>query len=67
MAAWLDDLEREHGSTLVQCQDCQDFRTNVTNGREHPCAACQPGSWAEWQARADALMPTSTARMRELL
>lgn len=59
MAAYLDAEERrllKIGGLTVQCGPCQDFRTDVTDGVEHPCAHCQAESYAVWVAARESEM-----------
>jgi hypothetical protein len=55
----LDAVEKVHGSPqgegvgFVKCGPCQDFRTDVTYGREHPCPHCQPLKYKAWRISAD--------------
>lgn len=34
---------------FVQCNPCQDFRTDVSFGVEHPCRHCQPMRFLAWR------------------
>jgi hypothetical protein len=34
---------------FVTCQPCQDFRTDVSFGVEHPCRHCQPMRFLAWR------------------
>ena len=33
----------------INCKRCQDFRTDVSHGREHPCRHCQPLRFKVWR------------------
>jgi hypothetical protein len=33
----------------INCPRCQDFRTDVSHGREHPCRHCQPLRFKIWR------------------
>jgi hypothetical protein len=33
----------------INCRHCQDFRTDVSHGREHPCRRCQPLRFKIWR------------------
>jgi hypothetical protein len=53
MAASLNDEGRRPaaaGGGFVTCAPCQDFRTDVTDGVEHPCQHCQPEKYQAWLA-----------------
>jgi hypothetical protein len=34
---------------FVKCNPCQDFRTDVSFGVEHPCRHCQPMRFLSWR------------------
>ena len=43
------DLASKNPAGFVQCNQCQDFRTDVSFGVEHPCRHCQPMKFLSWR------------------
>ncbi|NUR00395.1 MAG: hypothetical protein HOY79_28855 [Streptomyces sp.] len=53
MVAFLEEAERDLASKnppgFVAGNPCQDFRSDVSNGIEHPCRHCQPMRFLSWR------------------
>lgn len=53
IADFLSEAERALGAAtpagFVTCNPCQDFRTDVSFGVEHPCRHCQPMRFLSWR------------------
>lgn len=51
--AFLEDAERDFASKnppgFITCNPCQDFRTDVSFGIEHPCRHCRPMRFLSWR------------------
>jgi hypothetical protein len=49
LSDWEKELAASNPDGFVQCNPCQDFRTNVSFGVEHPCRHCQPMRFKSWR------------------
>ena len=43
------ELTAQNPPGFVQCNPCQDFRSDVSFGVEHPCRHCQPMRFLSWR------------------